>query len=95
MPDFVSTFGLVVLAALTTSYQLWWLPVATFAVRATILLIRRLSPGDWLRRTVASAPASVGFMTGLATLLVAAFVQTPWSLKKCSRLPTAKSSGTS
>lgn len=69
---------LLVLGALTTSFNLWWLPVATSAVFVTLFLIRRLHPANRLRRFVSTALARVGLMTGLATLLVAAFVQTPW-----------------
>lgn len=74
----LATLGVLVLVALTTSFHLWWLPVATSAVFATFLLVRRLPVGNPLRRTVAKGLARVGLVTGLATLVVAAFVQTPW-----------------
>ncbi|MDN5893696.1 MAG: hypothetical protein L0H93_06675 [Nocardioides sp.] len=74
----LAVLGTVALVALATSFDLWWLPLTTLAVFAMFLLVRRLSPANRLRRTVATALARVGLMTGLATLLVAAFVQTPW-----------------
>lgn len=74
----LATLGVVALVALTTSFDLWWLPLATFAVFAAFLLVRRLPPANRLRRTVATGLARVGLMTGLATLLVAAFLETPW-----------------
>ncbi|WP_338749523.1 hypothetical protein [Janibacter alittae] len=74
----LAVLGLLVLGALTTSYNLWWLPLSTFAVFMTFFLIRRLPPRNRLRRSVSTVLARVGLMTGLATLLIAAFVQTPW-----------------
>lgn len=74
----LAILGLLVLGALTTSYRLWWLPTATFAVLATLFLIRQLHPTNRLRRSVSTALARAGLIAGLATLLVAAFVQTPW-----------------
>lgn len=74
----LAILGLLILGALTTSYHLWWLPMSSFAVLATLFLIRRLHPTNRLRRSVSAALARAGLMTGLATLLVAAFVQTPW-----------------
>ena len=74
----LAVLGVLVLVALTMSFHLWWLPVATLAVFLVFLLIRRLPEGNALRRTVAKSLARVGLVTGLATLLAAAFVQTPW-----------------
>ncbi|MEO7132139.1 MAG: hypothetical protein ABIZ07_12265 [Dermatophilaceae bacterium] len=74
----LAVLGVLVLVALTMSFHLWWLPVATLAVFVVFLLIRRLPEGNALRRTVAKSLARVGLVTGLATLLAAAFVQTPW-----------------
>lgn len=70
--------ALITLVALTTSFRSWWLPVAAAAVFAGLALVRRLPPGHRLRRVVASVMARVGLVTGMAVLLVAAFVRTPW-----------------
>lgn len=74
----LAILGLLVLGALTTSFHLWWLPTSSLAVFATLFVIHRLDPTNRLRRSVSSALAKAGLMAGLATLLVAAFVQTPW-----------------
>lgn len=74
----LATLGIVALTALTGSYGLWWLPAVTLTVLAAIVLIRRLPQGNQLRRGVSTVLARAGLMAGLATLIVAAFVQTPW-----------------
>jgi len=74
----LATLGVVALVALTGSYGLWWLPAATLLVIAAILLVRRLPKGNRLRRSVSTILARAGLMAALATLVVAAFVQTPW-----------------
>lgn len=72
------TLGAVTLAALTASFGLWWLPVAVAVVFGLFALIRILAPGHPVRRVFSQAMASVGWVSGVALLLVAAFVQTPW-----------------
>ncbi|MGO2005429.1 hypothetical protein, partial [Arthrobacter rhombi] len=69
---------LVTLAALTVSFEVWWLPVAVAAVFGLFALIRMLSSKNPVRRAFAKAMASVGWVSGISLLLVAAFVQTPW-----------------
>ena len=73
-----TTLGSVTLIALTVSFRIWWLPVATAAVFGVFALTRRLPVKHWLRRMFAVAMASVGGVAAVAVLLVAAFVQTPW-----------------
>ena len=73
-----AALGLALLASLTVSHRLWWLPVTTTLVLAAFVLVRRLPPTNWARRTLTRALARVGLMVGAATLLVAVFVQTPW-----------------
>ena len=73
-----TTLSAVTLAALTVSFRLWWLPLATAAVFGSFVLIRRLPVKHSLRRMFAVSMARVGWVTGAAVLLVAAFVQTPW-----------------
>lgn len=74
----LSALGLVTLAALTVSFRLWWLPPATAAVLTALALIRRLPPAHRLRRASTAALAKAGWVAGVAVLLVAALVQTPW-----------------
>ncbi len=73
-----ATLGSVTLVALTASFRLWWLPLATAAVFGAFALIRRLPEKHRLRRLFSLAMASVGAVAAVAVLLVAAFVQTPW-----------------
>ncbi len=73
-----TTLGLVVLAALTVSFQNWWLPVATAALFGFFALIRVLPPQQALRRFFIGAMARVGWVAGVAVLVIAAFIQTPW-----------------
>lgn len=74
----LATIGIVSLAGLVVSFHTWWLPLATGAVLGTFALIRRLPPQNRLGRAAAAAMARVGWVVGLAVLLVAALVQTPW-----------------
>ncbi len=73
-----TTLSAVTLIALTVSFQIWWLPIATAAVFVVFALTHRLSVKHWLRRVFSVAMASVGGVAAVAVLLVAAFVQTPW-----------------
>lgn len=70
--------SLVALVALTVSFRFWWLPVATLAVLGMFTLIRRLPPGHRVHQVAAGVMTRVGSVAGVALLLVAAFVQTPW-----------------
>ncbi len=74
----LATLALVILAALTVSFQLWWLPFAALAVFALLALIRRLPQRQGLRRAATAVIARVGLVSGVAVLLIAATVQTPW-----------------
>lgn len=73
-----TTLAAVTMLALTVSFRIWWLPLATAAVFTAFVLIRKLSVKHFLRRIFTLAMASVGWVAGAAILLVAAFVQTPW-----------------
>lgn len=74
----LTTVGLVTLLALTVSFRSWWLPPATAAVLGAIALIRRLPDRSRIRRASTEAIARVGWVAGVAALVVAAFVSTPW-----------------
>ena len=54
-----ATLGSVTLVALTASFRLWWLPLATAAVFGAFALIRRLPEKHRLRRLFSLAMASV------------------------------------
>lgn len=56
------TLGLVVLAALTGSFHSWWLPVATLALFAALILVRRLPPRSSLRRASTAVLARVSWV---------------------------------
>ncbi len=74
----LSTLALVVLAALTATFHTWWLPVGTAVLLGVFWLVRRLPGQSRLRRLSMAALPQVGWIAGVAVLLVAAFVQTPW-----------------
>lgn len=57
---------------------MWWAPVVATAVFVVFVVIRRLPPASRVRRTVGVATARVGMLVGLAMLVRAAVVQTPW-----------------
>ncbi|MGI8457864.1 MAG: hypothetical protein ACR2LI_07110 [Propionibacteriaceae bacterium] len=54
------------------------MPLATPVVFAAIALIRRLPGQSRVRRASSHALARVGWVAGVAVLVVAAFVSTPW-----------------
>lgn len=60
----LSALGLVILAALTSSFSLWWLPTGAATVFGVIVLIRRLPPQRLLRHALAAAMAGVGWLAG-------------------------------
>lgn len=78
----LAILSLVTLVALVMSFRSWWLPAGCVAVFGILALIRRLPPPHRLRRAAAAVMARVGSVAGLAVLLVAAFVQTPWVPKE-------------
>lgn len=69
--------GVVMLVALTLSFHSWWLPPATIALFGVIALLRRL-PEHRVRHAVEVVTARVGWVAGVAVLLTAALVGTPW-----------------
>ena len=73
-----TTLSSVTLIALTVSFKIWWLPLATAAVFGVFALTRALPVKHWLRRMFGVAMAGVGGVTAVAVLIVAAFIQTPW-----------------
>lgn len=73
-----AALGLVVLVALTVSFSFWWLPVAAAVVFAIYALVRRLPRKNRVRRGSTIAMANVGWIVGIAVLLLAALVETPW-----------------
>lgn len=74
----LTALGLVILIALTVSFHSWWLPPATALILGSLVLTHRLPKRHRLRNLMRVAIARVGGLTGLATLVVAALVQTPW-----------------
>ena len=74
----LTALGTGMLVAVAASFDLWWLPFATIGIFALLALVRRLSPEHWLRQIVMATLAKVGRVTGIAALVVAAAVQTPW-----------------
>lgn len=77
-----TTLAMVTLVALTVSFQNWWLPLATAALFIIFALIRVLPPGHGLRRFLTGAMSRVGWVSGVAVLVIAAFIQTPWVPKE-------------
>lgn len=74
----LTTLSLVILLALTVSFDGWWLPLATVASVAVLALIRRLPRTSRLRHVSMQVLARTSWVAGLAVLIVAAFVATPW-----------------
>ncbi len=68
----------VTLVALTSSFDLWWLPLAAAVLFGMFALIRILPKESRVRRAFSRAMASVGWVAGVSVLLIAALVQTPW-----------------
>ena len=73
-----ATVALVALVALTVSFRSWWLPLATLVLLGAFVLVRRLPRRYRLHRASTAAMARVGWLVGVAVLLLAALVQTPW-----------------
>ncbi|MEO6880320.1 MAG: hypothetical protein ABI181_05115 [Mycobacteriaceae bacterium] len=72
-----ATVGVVMIVALTLSFHSWWLPPVTAALFGVVAVLRRL-PERRVRRVVSIVTARVGWVAGVAVLLVAALVGTPW-----------------
>lgn len=74
----LSTLALATLVALTTSFHAWWLPLATFAAFGLLALLRALPLPEHVRKATAGLVSRVGLVAGIAFLVIAAFVKTPW-----------------
>lgn len=74
----VATLGLVTLVALTVSFRSWWLPLAASVVFAVFALLHHVPRHRRLRRAATAAMARAGSVAGVAVLLGAALIQTPW-----------------
>ncbi len=72
-----TTISLVMLVALTVSFHSWWLPPASIVLFGVIAVLRRLSARA-VRHVVSIVMARVGWVAGVAVLLIAALVGTPW-----------------
>lgn len=70
--------GLVLLVALTMSFRIWWVPVATLAISGSLEMVRRMRAVRWLHKALSAMMRRVGLLTGMAVLFVAVLVQTPW-----------------
>ena len=77
------------------SFHRWWLPLAAAAVLGALAWIGRMSPNRRLNRISVAVIARVGWVGGLAMLLVAALTQTPWVPHETIETPAAPSAGTS
>ena len=70
--------GLIMMAALTISFMWWWLPLGSAALLALFGLVRRRPESTVLRRASSAVMSRVGMLAGIAVLMVAALIQTPW-----------------
>ncbi len=73
-----TTLGLVMVIALTISFNRWWLPLAIAAILGLLVIVRRSPPEGRWRRASEALTARVGWIAAVAALLIAALVQTPW-----------------
>lgn len=73
-----TTLGVVTLAAMTVSFREWWLLVASAAVFGVFALIHILSAKNPVRRALMATMSRIGWVSGIALVVVAAVVQTPW-----------------
>lgn len=74
----LTTVGVVTLLALTVSFRSRWLLPAMVGVLAAIAVTRWLLRESRLRGALIAALARASWVAGLAALVVAAFVTTPW-----------------
>lgn len=77
-----AAISLVTLVGLTVSFHIWWLPVASATLFVLIALIGRLPRQSPVRRASTMAMTRVGWVAGIAVLLVAALGQAPWVPKE-------------
>lgn len=73
-----TTVAIVVLLAITVSFNSWWLPLSAGVIFVGLALVRRLPATGRLSRVMAATMARVGWVGGIAVLVLAAVVQTPW-----------------
>ena len=73
-----ATVALVILVTVTVSFSSWWLPVAAVVVLASFGLIRRLPSDNPVRRVWWAIVARASGVAAAATLVIAAFLTTPW-----------------
>ncbi len=74
----LTTVGFVILVAVTVSFRLWWLPVATAAALGALALIHHMPSESHLRQASVKVIGRAGAVAGVAVLLTAAFTHTPW-----------------
>lgn len=73
-----TTVALVILITITASFGSWWLPLAAVAVLVSFGLIRRLPADNPIRRVWWAIVARASGVAAAATLVIAAFLTTPW-----------------
>ncbi|MEO8850656.1 MAG: hypothetical protein ABI360_02895 [Allobranchiibius sp.] len=74
----LTALGTGMLLAVAASFVLWWLPLAAAAIFAVLAIVHALPPEHLLRQIVMATLAKVGRVSGVAALVIAAAVQTPW-----------------
>lgn len=74
----VAALASVTVVSLTISFNSWWLPVAASAVFGVLMLVRRLPSEGFLPRALTALIGRIGWVVGVATLVVALLTQTPW-----------------
>lgn len=73
-----TTVALVILITITASFSSWWLPLAAAVVLISFGLIRRLPAENPVRRVWWAIVARASGVVAAATLVIAAFLTTPW-----------------
>lgn len=73
-----TVLGFVATAAITFSFGAWWLPLGAVVVLGLFALARRLDDEHPVARAIAVTTKHVGLIGGVAVLVVAVSVQTPW-----------------
>ncbi len=70
--------GLLLTVAITVSFGSWWLPVGAGALLAVLALVRRLPARHLLRRASIALVVRAAQVAGVAVLVAAALIETPW-----------------
>ncbi len=73
-----ATVALVILITITASFSSWWLPLAAAVVLVSFGLIRRLPADNPVRQVWWALVARASGVVAAATLVIAAFLTTPW-----------------